>query len=98
VTLGKNGKPFDLPPEHTPDQQAQPYVKPPTFQPLNHVGFAFTKELAAFRGHLKETQNESHTSKDHFGLVSNRFKPYFRGEKSCIKNLLFGDSAKSVFT
>jgi hypothetical protein len=82
VTLGKNGKPFDLPPEHKPDQQAQPYVKPPTFQPLNHVGFPFTKELAAFRGPVKETQNESPASRDQSGLISNRLKPYFWGQKN----------------
>jgi hypothetical protein len=82
VTLGKNGKPFDLPPEHKPDQQVQPYVKPPTFQPLNHVGFPFTKELAAFRGPVKETQNESPASRDQSGLISNRLKPYFWGQKN----------------
>ena len=88
VAFGKNGRPFDLPPEHKPDQQAKPNVKTPTVQPLNHVELPLNKELAAPRGRLKKTQYESLLSRQKlFGFRSNRVKPCFWARKNCIQRV-----------
>jgi hypothetical protein len=88
VAFRKNGKPFDLPPEHKPDQQAKPHVKTPTVQPLNHVELPLNKELAAPRGRLKKTQYESLLSSQKlFGFRSNRVKPRFWARKNCIQRV-----------